>query len=65
MINLFVWPSPDSNALPVAASRRGYHVVHGAADGMTYWAISDVNEAELSQFAQLVAADLSRNAPQP
>ena len=65
VINLFVWPSPDSNALPVAASRRGYHVVHGAADGMTYWAISDLNEAELSQFAQLVAADLSHNAPQP
>jgi len=26
---------------------------------MTYWAISDLNEAELSQFAQLVAANLS------
>ena len=64
VINLFVWPSRDSNALPAAASRRGYHVVHGAAGGMTYWAVSDLNEAELSQFAQLVAADLSRNAAQ-
>jgi anti-sigma factor RsiW len=65
VINLFVWPSRDSNALPAAASRRGYHMVHGAADGMTYWAISDLNEAELSQFAQLVAADLGHNVPQP
>jgi anti-sigma factor RsiW len=64
-INLFVWPSRDSNALPAAASRRGYHLVHGAASGMTYWAISDLNESELSQFAQLVAADLGRGAAQP
>jgi anti-sigma factor RsiW len=65
VINLFVWPTRDSNALPAAASRRGYHLVHGAAGGMTYWAISDLNEAELSQFAQLVAADLSPSAAKP
>jgi len=65
VINLFVWPSRDSKALPAAASRRGYHVVHGAAGGMTYWAISDLNETELSQFAQLVAADLGHGTAQP
>ena len=65
VINLFVWPSRDSKALPAAASRRGYHLVHGAAGGMTYWAISDLNEAELSQFAQLVATDLSHSAAKP
>jgi len=65
VINLFVWPSPDSNALPAAASRRGYHVQHGAASGMTYWAISDLNESDLSHFAHLVATDLSGTAVQP
>ena len=65
VINRFVWPSPDSNALPVAASRRGYHVQHGAASGMTYWAISDLNESDLSHFAHLVATDLSGTAAQP
>jgi anti-sigma factor (TIGR02949 family) len=65
VINLFVWPSRDSKALPAAASRRGYHVVHGAAGGMTYWAISDLNASELSQFAQLVAADFGHGAAQP
>jgi len=64
-INLFVWPSRDSNALPAAASRRGYHLVHGSAGGMTYWAISDLNESELSQFAQLVATDLGHGAAHP
>ena len=48
-----------------AASRRGYHVMHGAAGGMTYWAISDLDETELSQFAQLVAANLGAGADRP
>jgi anti-sigma factor (TIGR02949 family) len=65
VINLFVWPSPDSHALPTAASRRGYHVLHGAAGGMTYWAVSDLNESDLSHFAHLVAGDLSGTAVQP
>ena len=65
VINLFVWPSPESNALPSTASRRGYHLLHGAAGGMTYWAVSDLNESELSQFAHLVATDLSGTAGRP
>ena len=65
IINLFVWPSGDSSAPPAATSRRGYSVVRGAAGGMTYWAVSDLNEPELSQFTQLVAADLARGARQP
>jgi len=65
VINLFIWPSRDSNAPPAGASRRGYQVVHGAAGGMTYWAISDLNETELSQFAQLVAANVGDGAARP
>jgi anti-sigma factor RsiW len=65
VINLFVWPSRASNVVPVAVTRRGYHVVHGAAGGMTYWTISDLNESELSQFAHLVASDLSGTAARP
>jgi anti-sigma factor RsiW len=64
VINLFVWPSPDSNAVPGSVTRRGFHAVHGAAGSMAYWAISDLNEAELSKFAQLVVAELGRDAPQ-
>jgi anti-sigma factor RsiW len=65
VINLFVWPSRDSNSLPAAVSRRGYYLVHGVAGGMTYWAISDLNGTELSQFGQLVAAELGHTAAQP
>jgi hypothetical protein len=33
-------------------------MVSGTAGGMTYWAVSDLNAAELGQFAQLVAYEL-------
>lgn len=59
VINLLVWPSRGQDAAPRPASRRGYQMVHGAAAGMEYWAISDLNGVELGQFGQLVAADLA------
>jgi anti-sigma factor RsiW len=65
LINLFVWPSRESSAGPAMDSRRGYQAVHGAAGGMAYWAVADLNPAELSQFAQLFAAELGRNAGRP
>jgi len=54
-INLFVWPS---TAAPVmnekALERQGYNLIRWAHGGMTYWAVSDLNLAELQQFAQLL-----------
>jgi anti-sigma factor RsiW len=55
LINLFVWPStPDSETAPGALSRQGYHLVHWTQAGMNYWAVSNLNEAELNDFARLV-----------
>ncbi len=53
-INLFIWPSTNPGpAKPRAASRHGYHLVHWADQSMTYWAVSDLNEKELLDFAEL------------
>jgi len=54
-VNVFLWPagqSPDEPVLQQTA--QGYHVVHWTANGMTYWITSDLNPAELQQFAQLL-----------
>ncbi len=50
-INVFVWPEA-SDAVPSSDTRaiRGFHVRHWTHGGMTYWAVSDVNDAELDQF---------------
>jgi mycothiol system anti-sigma-R factor len=58
VINLFLWPSGDSTAALKVESNRGYQSAHGAAGGMTYWAISDLNAKELQQFAQLITGDI-------
>jgi anti-sigma factor RsiW len=50
-INLFVWPEA-SEAVPSASARaiHGFHVRHWVQRGMSYWAVSDVNDADLDQF---------------
>ncbi len=53
-INLYVWRSPEDADAPVRAEdHRGYHLLHWTHGGLTYWAISDVNETELREFARL------------
>jgi anti-sigma factor RsiW len=55
VINLFVWPAPRSaEAEPRALTRQGYQMLHWSRGGMSYWAVSDLNAAELRTFADLV-----------
>ena len=37
-------------------TRRGYNLIHWTQNEMSYWAVSDLNAAELDQFATHVAA---------
>ena len=54
-INLFIWPSgSDSDVEAKTVSRQGYNLFHWTRSGMTYWAVSDLNNAELQEFVQLV-----------
>jgi anti-sigma factor RsiW len=50
VINLFVWPGAG-NTQPQSAERQGYNIVHWSQDGMNFWAVSDVEMAQLKQFA--------------
>jgi anti-sigma factor RsiW len=50
-INLFVWPEPSGAARSTdARAIRGFHLRHWMRAGLSYWAVSDVNDAELDQF---------------
>ena len=50
-INLFVWPEPsDAVRSSDARAIRGFHLRHWTQGGMSYWAVSDVNDAELDKF---------------
>jgi anti-sigma factor RsiW len=56
-INLFVWPSTRDGGIGEPKwSRHGFNVIHWKASEMTYWAVSDLNPAELEEFAGLIRA---------
>jgi len=56
-INLFITPAPTSRSTsPKVMTRRGYNVFSWTNNGMKYWAVSDLNQAELSEFTELVRA---------
>jgi anti-sigma factor RsiW len=55
VINLLVWPAPsDAEEAPRALTRQGYHLIRWAHAGSNFWAVSDLNEAELQEFVRLI-----------
>jgi anti-sigma factor RsiW len=52
VIDLFVWPADTGRASLAPAQVQGYNVVHWSADGMTLWAVSDVEPSQLREFAE-------------
>jgi anti-sigma factor RsiW len=54
VINLFVWPSQAQSGSRLSNfAITGFNIVHWSEAGLTYWAVSDLNAAELRTFAQL------------
>ncbi len=58
VIDLFVWPDARARADASlrAFSSKGYNVLRWREAGMDYWAVSDVNEAEMKAFVEAYAA---------
>jgi len=54
-INLYIWPAEQGGSTSeVTTQRQGYNLIHWTSSGMNYWAISDLNNVELHEFASLV-----------
>ena len=52
-INVFVAPvSGEANADPASQSVHGFHVRHWVRGEMSFYAVSDLNDAELNEFAR-------------
>jgi anti-sigma factor RsiW len=59
-INLFITPAPENrDRAPELITGRGYNVLHWIQGEMEYWAVSDLNQKELRQFADLLAHEAS------
>lgn len=57
-INVFVWPASGAISRDSVRAVRGFNVEHWDHNGMSFWAVSDVNAADLAAFSQAL-----RNAP--
>jgi anti-sigma factor RsiW len=55
VINLLLWPAAaGEKETPVRhETRQGYHLIYWRRQGMTGWAVSDLNASELAEFARL------------
>jgi anti-sigma factor RsiW len=55
VINVLTWPTPGEKDLaPRSETRQGYHLVTWRQQGMTWWAVSDLDSTELMQLAELL-----------
>ncbi|HET6572038.1 MAG TPA: anti-sigma factor [Fimbriiglobus sp.] len=53
-INLFTWPADgDGDTPPRALARHGFNVRIWQRAGMTFWAVSDLNDEEFDEFVRL------------
>ena len=58
-INVFIWPATKDGGQKTAI-RQGYNLFHWSQSHMTYWAVSDVNSAELREFVRLLQHQVGR-----
>ena len=61
VINLFVWPNTtDADSQIRTDLRQGYNAAQFTRAGMTYWAVSDLNQDEFNAFVGLVREQVAR-----
>jgi anti-sigma factor RsiW len=53
VINMYSWPEPGLDAPEAMSTTNGYHLFRWRRTGVAYWAVSDLNSPELSQFVTL------------
>jgi anti-sigma factor RsiW len=53
LINVFTWPTSSAYSKESQFARNGFNVLQWSDASMTYWVVSDVDSAELSEFRRL------------
>lgn len=61
-INVFIWPASTDKEMPTRkTASQGFHLRDWQHSGMTFWVISDLNDAELDQFVELLQNNLHQD----
>jgi anti-sigma factor RsiW len=65
-INVFIWPANQASEEAVKPlTSQGYHLLHWTQAGMTFWAVSDLNDRELMEFVQHFRDAVAATPPEP
>jgi anti-sigma factor RsiW len=56
MISVMIWPADGRTAPRDTRTIRGFHERHWVQDGMSLWAVSDVNDDDLKEFVRLFSS---------
>jgi anti-sigma factor RsiW len=51
VINVYSWPDAGRDSPETVVTTQGYHLLRWRDAGVAYWAVSDLNVPELSEFA--------------
>jgi anti-sigma factor RsiW len=58
VINLFAWAAPGKpDVAPASSAQQGFNVVSWRAGGIEFYAVSDVEAAQLAEFVKLVRSE--------
>ena len=63
LINLFIWPAENTRIgveRVQSSVSNGYNTLRWSGNGMTFWAISDLNPGELQEFMRRFQDHLAR-----
>ena len=55
-INVFVAPTVNASHSVETRTVRGFHIHHWTRAGMSFWAVSDLNDGELSEFTRALGS---------
>jgi len=59
LINLLVWPSPQTLYIGATAAQQGYAMRHWQDGDLQFWIVSDINPAKLTEFENLFRTRVS------
>ena len=54
IVSVYVWPSDHAAPVVAGPDRNGYHLIHWATPVFTWWVVSDIGAAELSDFGAML-----------
>lgn len=60
IINVFVWPAAAGERVPAPSRHDGYNLLGWSQRGLQFWAVSDVDPADLEQLRAAFAAQTAQ-----